>query len=43
MSLDIDFEMSRDIIKNKLDKDKLLQIEVDSYWCLDYLIEGLQL
>jgi len=37
-------EISRKIIsENKIDKKDLLEIEADSYWCLDYLIEGLQL
>lgn len=38
-----DFEISRQIIKTKLTEKMLLKIEADSYWCLDYLIEGLQL
>ena len=42
MSLE-NFNISRQIIKEKLTEKDLLNIEADSYWCLDYLIEGLQL
>merc|ERR1719361_253417 len=38
-----DFDLSREIIKTKLSEKMLVHIEADSYWCLDYLIEGLQL
>jgi len=37
------FEISRQIIREKLTEKELLNIEADSYWCLDYLIEGLQM
>ena len=42
MSLE-NFNISRQIIADKLSENDLLNIEADSYWCLDYLIEGLQL
>ena len=44
LSLDINYNISFEYISSdKLTKESMLNIEADSYWCLDYLIEGLQL
>ena len=41
-NIDLDSMDSRDMI-GKISEKELLSVEADSYWCLDYLVEGLQL